>query len=98
MKAELNLVSGGVSSIVIDGVDLANCTGAIALTRLDGAVTLVASPQTTPTLTLTLVLENVSVSTEGELLVNAVPVTDAIGYKIYQDLKERYTTERHGND
>lgn len=91
MKANINLgPHAGSASIVVDGIDLAKCTGALRLTRMDGSVDLVASPGTLPTLELTIVLESVSLSADGDLIVNAEPVTDEIGRAIYKSLKNRY--------
>jgi hypothetical protein len=91
MKANITLgKQPGNAAIVLDGYDVAKCTGAMRLTRMDGAVELVASVGTMPTLELTLVLESVTVSADGDLLVNAEPVSDNIGKAIYKSLKERY--------
>lgn len=91
MKANINLGPHAENaSIVVDGVDLAKCTGALRITRMDGSVDLVASPGTLPTLELTLALESVSLSVDGGLVVNAEPVTDEIGRAIYKSLRDRY--------
>ena len=91
MKAKINLGPlARDASIVVDGIDLTKCTGALRLTRMDGSVDLVASPGTLPTLELTLVLESVSLSADGGLVVNAEPVTDEIGRAIYKSLRTWY--------
>ena len=91
MKAEINLgPKSGDASVVIDGEDITRYIGALRMTRMDGSVDLAASAGTLPTLELTLVLDSVSISAEGDLIVNAEPVSDEIGRAIFEALKRRY--------
>jgi len=94
MRADITLGnSPHDASVIIDGKPITNCVGALRVHRMDGAVELVASTETAPTLNLEIILEEVDVSIDGQLVVNAIPVSESIGQAIYKSLKERYEEE-----
>ena len=92
MKANITLGSPSETCIEVEGKKL-NCVGSLCVSRVDGAVDLVATPHTFPTLTLNLVLSEVSASVDGDLLINAEPISEEVGRAIYYSLKERYEKE-----
>jgi len=81
------------ASIIVDGKSITNCVGALRVQRMDGAVDLVASAGTSPTLTLELNLKDIDVTIDGDLVVNSIPVSESVGQAIYESLKERYEKE-----
>ena len=81
------------ASIVVDGKPITSCVGALRVQRTDGALEIIASADTFPRLHLELLLEEMDISIEGDLIVNAIPVSDAVGKAIYESLKERYEKE-----
>lgn len=90
MKAIIKLGTPAQTAVIVDGNNLTSAVGALHLSRQDGALDITASPGTFPTLELTMVLNDAFVSVDGELVINAQPVSDSVGRAIYQSLKERY--------
>lgn len=92
MKAKMNFTPGnsGENLIEIDGFPLVCGVSRVAVRAMDGSVYFVATPDSFPALELELMLEEVAISADGTLLVNANPVSDEVGLAIYQSLKERY--------
>ena len=90
MKAEIILGAPGDSSIVIDGKELNNLVGGVRIVRMDGAVEIEQTAHTFPTVELSLVLVSAAVNFDGEVIINAEPVSDEIGKAIYESLKDKY--------
>lgn len=83
-KATLNLRRnsfGETPAIEIDGQRLDHITTAITIRKFGHEA---------PTIELDLFLTSVGATIEGDLTINAVPVTDEIGRQIYQALRARY--------
>jgi hypothetical protein len=82
--AKLNLRRAGIGEapfVEIDGVRLDKMTTGITVRMAAGDI---------PTIDLDLVLTSIGATVEGDLTVNATPVTDEIGQQIYQALRARY--------
>lgn len=90
MKANITLNQGQGNSIVIDGQDIAGRVVCMEVTALNGKASLIAMPGNSPTLTVTLNLDETHLNAEGDVVINAEPVSDEIGRAIYQSLKDRY--------
>jgi len=86
MKAIINLGTGPGedNKIIVGERDYSNVTRSIELT---------ASYDTSTTLHMTILLDKAFVSAEGELFINAEPVSDEVGEAIYKSLKQRYEFE-----
>ncbi len=82
MKADIRLEKGN-ADVAIDGNKMSFISAINVYGRADGI----------NTVTLDLVLHDFDVTADGELVINARPVTDEVGRAIYESLKLRYETD-----
>lgn len=80
-KVKLNTDLSGRGSIIIDGIDMS---------KLVSSVDVHTSVDHGSTVNIEIFLIDCDVAIDGEVKINAIPVSDEIGRGIYQKLKELY--------
>ena len=73
--------TGFANKVEIDGKELGNLTQAINISCTTGDI---------PRITLDMFMFEGEITIEGEIYINAIPVDDYIGRKIYESLKGKY--------